>query len=105
MSIPKSLTAALAAATLIVGAGAATAQTAAPAKKPVATAPVAATPAAAKPAKPAKVAKAKKPKAARTAESIACSAEANAKGLKGKDRKKFRAACMKKAKAAPKKAA
>jgi len=94
MNFLKSLVTA-AAATLILGAGAATAQTTAPAAKPTAAAP-----ATAKPAK-AKVSKAKAPKA-RSAESIACSAEADAKGLKGKDRKKFRNACLKKAKAAAK---
>lgn len=35
----------------------------------------------------------------RTAESLECSKQADAKGLKGKERKKFRRDCMKEAKA------
>lgn len=35
----------------------------------------------------------------RTAESLECSKQADAKGLKGKERKKFRRECMKEAKA------
>jgi hypothetical protein len=42
---------------------------------------------------------AKKAQAPRTAESIACSQEADAKNLKGKPRKNFRAKCLKAAKA------
>jgi type IV pilus biogenesis protein CpaD/CtpE len=38
----------------------------------------------------------------RTAESIECSKEADAKGLKGKERKKFRAECKKSAMDKPK---
>jgi hypothetical protein len=38
----------------------------------------------------------------RTAASMECSKEADAKGLKGKERKKFRAACKKEAAAKPK---
>ncbi len=82
----------LAAATLAFLAGApAVAQTAAPAAQaPAAT-----------PAKPAKAApKADKP---RSAASLDCSKQADAKGLHGKDRKKFRSACMKDAKAGDKK--
>ena len=62
--------------------GAVSAQTAAPAKTE---APKAATkmPAAKKMAKP------------RTAASLECSKEADEKGLKGKERKKFRSACKK----------
>jgi hypothetical protein len=56
--------------------GVAVAQTAAPAEKPAA--------AAAKPAKK-----------ERTAKSLECSKQADAKGLHGKDRKKFRAECKK----------
>jgi hypothetical protein len=39
----------------------------------------------------------------KTPESAACSKEADAKNLHGKERKKFRASCIKAAKAAPKK--
>ena len=39
----------------------------------------------------------------RTAESLECSKQADAKGLKGKERKKFRKECMKEAKAATEK--
>jgi hypothetical protein len=56
--------------------GVAVAQTSAPAEKPAA--------AAAKPAKK-----------ERTAKSLECSKQADAKGLHGKDRKKFRAECKK----------
>ncbi len=100
MKLVKSLLAA-AAVTLVVGVGAVSAQTTAPATKPAATVKKA------DPAPVAKAAKVAKPAKAKSADSIACSAEADAKQLKGKDRKKFRGACMKKAKAAkaPKKAA
>ncbi len=55
-------------------------------------------PAAAPAAAPAKKAdKAEKP---RSAESLECSKQADAKGLHGKDRKKFRSDCMKEAKGA-----
>lgn len=110
MKLVKSLMAAVAA-TLMVGVGAVSAQTAAPAAKPAAAAPAATAPAAtatkAAAAPAATAPKAAKVKKAKSAISIACSAEADAKKLKGKDRKKFRSACMKKAKAAkaPKKAA
>ncbi len=56
---------------------------------------------AAAPAKPAAAAPAKAEKAAakpRSAESLECSKQADAKGLHGKDRKKFRSDCMKAAK-------
>ncbi|MDX2154863.1 MAG: PsiF family protein [Hyphomicrobiaceae bacterium] len=72
----------------------ATAQTPAPTAPPAA-APKAAAPAATPPA--ASKAAAKKP---RTAESLACSAEADKKGLKGKERKTFRAKCIRDAKKA-----
>jgi psiF repeat len=55
------------------------------------TAPAASTPAATAPAK-----KAEKP---RSPESLDCSKQADAKGLHGKERKKFRSDCMKEAKA------
>ncbi len=45
-------------------------------------------------------AKAKEPAKPRTAESIECSKEADAKGLHGKERKTFRAECKKTHKAA-----
>jgi hypothetical protein len=54
------------------------------------------TPAAAPAAPAAPAAKTEKP---RTAASIECSKEADAKGLKGKERKKFRSECKKEAKA------
>ncbi len=50
-------------------------------------------------AAPAPAAKTAKP---RTAESLECSKEADAKGLHGKERKKFRAECKKNAKAGEK---
>jgi len=59
----------------LLSGGVAVAQTAAPAAKPAATAP--------------------KPKKERTAKSIECSKQADAKGLHGKERKKFRAECKK----------
>jgi hypothetical protein len=62
-------------------AGSALAQTAAPSTQP---------PPAAKPE-----AKAKAPAKPRTAESLECSKQADAKGLHGKERKKFRADCKK----------
>ena len=65
--------------------GGAFAQTAAPAAKDAAPAAAAA-----------KVPKEAKP---HTAESIECSKEADAKGLHGKERKKFRSECIKTAKA------
>ena len=76
--------------TMMVGAlstGAAIAQTGAPTAAPAAT-----------PAKKA-AAPAKKAQAPRTAESLACSKEADAQNLKGKPRKAFRAKCIKAAKA------
>jgi hypothetical protein len=63
---------------------------AAPAPAPTAAAP--ATTTAAKPAVKAAGANLKKPQ---TPEAAACSADADAKNLHGKERKKFRAACMK----------
>jgi hypothetical protein len=59
----------------LLSGGVAVAQTAAPAAKPAATAA--------------------KPKKERTAKSIECSKQADAKGLHGKERKKFRAECKK----------
>jgi len=50
------------------------------------------------PAAPAPAAKAEKP---RSAASLECSKEADAKGLHGKERKKFRAECKKEAAAKP----
>jgi len=78
----SSRAAGLALAASLLFAGAAFAQTPAPA------------------ASPAPAAKAEKP---RTAASIECSKEADAKGLKGKERKKFRSQCKREAadKAAP----
>ena len=64
--------------------GGAFAQTAAPAAKDAA------------PKADGKMAKEAKP---RTAESLECSKEADAKGLHGKERKKFRSECIKTAKA------
>lgn len=57
-----------------------------------ATTPAPATPA---PAPAAKTAPAPKAKAERTAASLECSKQADAKGLHGKDRKKFRSECKK----------
>jgi hypothetical protein len=87
------------AAALMLASGVAFAQTTpAPSASPSATmAPAPATAPAAKK-------KGVTPKAERTPESLACSAEADQKGLKGKERKSFRSKCMsaaKKAKAAP----
>ena len=59
----------------LLSGGVAVAQTAAPAAKPAATAA--------------------KPKKERTSKSIECSKQADAKGLHGKERKKFRAECKK----------
>lgn len=78
---------------LAMTAGAAMAQAPAPAP----TAP-AATPAPA--AKAAAPKKARAPGKPRTAESLACSAEADQKGLKGKERQKFRKKCVADAKKA-----
>ena len=75
--------------TMMVGAlstGAAMAQTGTPAAVPATTTKKA-------------VAPAKKAPAPRSAESIACSKEADAQNLKGKPRKAFRAKCLKAAKA------
>jgi hypothetical protein len=75
--------------TMMVGAlstGAAMAQTAAPAATPAASAKKVAAPA-------------KKAQAPRSAESIACSKEADAQKLTGKPRKAFRSKCIKAAKA------
>lgn len=70
------------------------------------TAPQAAAPKAAEPAKPAAAAPVKSgQKKPTTPEGIECSNQADAKGLKGKERKKFRDKCKRdllKAKAAPK---
>lgn len=66
------------------GAYAQTATTPAPAEPAAKTAP----------AKPAKTAKAK---SERTAASLECSTQADAKGLHGKERKKFRSECKKNA--------
>jgi psiF repeat len=93
-----------AAVAIVVGSAAALAQTppAAPAAPVAPKAPMAAAPApsvaapsattAAKPAVKASGANLKKPQ---TPEAAACSADADAKNLHGKERKKFRAACMK----------
>jgi hypothetical protein len=59
----------------LLSGGVAVAQTAAPAEKPAATAA--------------------NPKKERTANSLECSKQADAKGLHGKERKKFRAECKK----------
>lgn len=75
--------------TMMVGAlstGAAMAQTGAPAATPAAPAKKVAAPA-------------KKAQAPRSAESIACSKEADAQKLTGKPRKAFRSKCLKAAKA------
>ena len=69
--------------------GSAFAQTTAPAPAPATPAPAATAAPAAK--------KAEKP---RSPESRECSTEADSKGLKGKERKKFRKACIKEKKAA-----
>jgi psiF repeat-containing protein len=53
---------------------------------------------AATPAPAAKMAPAEKAPVVHTAASIECSKEADAKGLKGKERKKFRSECKKEAK-------
>lgn len=89
MKTISSLATATAVASLLLMGGA-FAQTAAPAAKEAA-------PAAATTAKPAKEAK------PRSAASLDCSKQADEKGLKGKERKKFRKACIKEAgdKAAP----
>ncbi len=58
------------------------------------------TPAPAAPATPAPAAEKKAP-VVHTAASIECSKEADAKGLKGKERKKFRSECKKAAAAKP----
>ncbi|MEQ1713465.1 MAG: PsiF family protein [Hyphomicrobium sp.] len=81
----------LAAATLALVAGAAQAQTPAPAAAPQATAPPTV---AAVPAVPAKT------KAERTPESLKCSADADVQGLHGAARKTFRKKCMSDAKKA-----
>ena len=52
------------------------------------------------PAAPAAAAPAKKAEKPHSPESIACSKQADGKGLHGKDRKKFRSECMKEAKGA-----
>ena len=78
MTISKLATATALASLLLVGG--AFAQTAAPAAKDAA------------PKADAKMAKEAKP---RTAESLECSKEADAKGLHGKERKKFRSECKK----------
>jgi hypothetical protein len=83
---------------LVVGSAAALAQTApaAPAAPAAPKAPVAGVAApAATAAKPAVKAAGSNLKKAQTPESAACSADADAKNLHGKERKKFRAACMK----------
>lgn len=72
-------------------AGSAFAQTAAP------TAPAAPAAKTAPAAKPAPAAKTAAPKAERTAASLECSKQADAKGLHGKERKKFRSDCKKSA--------
>lgn len=96
----KSLTIALTAALFAFGATAAVAQTAAPAPAPAAKAPVTTPAPATMPAPPADTKKGAK--APRTEELKACSAEADAKNLHGKERKDFRKKCLKDAKAAKK---
>lgn len=83
----------LATAALILASGAVSAQTtSAPAPtKPAVTAPAAPAASTAKP----KAAAAGPAKAERSAKSLDCSKQADAKTLHGKERKKFRAACMK----------
>ena len=81
----SSRAAAIAVASLFLMSSAVFAQTAAPGAAPAASTPPAATaPAAKKP---------------RSAASLECSKEADEKGLKGKERKKFRSDCMKTANA------
>jgi hypothetical protein len=75
-----------AAAALAIGACAVAAQTTAPP-------PATATPKAASPA-PAEPKKGFVPKKATTPAGIKCSADADAKGLHGKERRKFRSACI-----------
>lgn len=66
----------------------------APAPYAEAQAPPATTQGAAELPAEAKAKKVRKPRSERSPESVACSAEANQKSLKGNDRKKFRRACM-----------
>jgi psiF repeat len=104
MNFVKLTAAALA---LALGTTVAMAQTATTPTAPVAPkAPVAATapaPSVTAPAAATAVAKKGVPKKAMTPEGQACSADADAKNLHGKERKKFRAACMKGKMAATKK--
>jgi hypothetical protein len=79
----SSRTAATLLASLVLFASPALAQTAAPAAKSDSAAPATTDKKTAKP---------------RTAESLECSKQADEKGLKGKERKKFRAECIKAAK-------
>ena len=90
-----------AAALLALGATVALAQTATTPSAPVAPkAPVAATtPAPTAPTATTPAVKGPALKTAKTPEGQACSTEADAKNLHGKERKKFRAACMKASKA------
>ncbi len=84
----------LAASLLLLMQGVASAQTPAPATTPATTPPPAASSPA--PATPAATAKPTKMSAAdKAALSKKCSADADAKGLKGKERKKFRSDCKK----------
>jgi hypothetical protein len=80
---------------VLLSAGSAFAQSAEPAAQPSKPAD-----AAVKKAKPAKAAKAKAPAKPRSAASLECSKHADEKKLKGKERRKFRSACLKAAKKA-----
>jgi poly-gamma-glutamate capsule biosynthesis protein CapA/YwtB (metallophosphatase superfamily) len=82
---------------VLLSAGSAFAQSAEPAAQPSKQAAVAV-----KKAKPVKAAKA--PAKPRSAASLECSKHADEKKLKGKERRKFRSACLKAAKKAAKKA-
>jgi hypothetical protein len=77
---------------LALASGVALAQTPPPPPTQTPSAPQAATPAPAAPTAKAKSAKAAK--TTRSPESLACSAEADARKLKGNPRKKFRKACL-----------
>ncbi|MEZ5843618.1 MAG: PsiF family protein [Hyphomicrobiaceae bacterium] len=89
MSIRTMMTAAATALVLSIGSAAAQGTAPAAAPAPAKAAPKAAT-------------KAKAPAKARSAESLKCSADADAQKLKGAARKKFRAKCLKDAKKAAK---
>jgi hypothetical protein len=86
MTLASRATAVAFASLFLMGTAFAQAPAAAPAAPAAKSAP------AATPAAPAAKAEAK-PKAERTAASLECSKEADTKGLKGKERKKFRSQC------------